>query len=113
MPGKKRSKISKRHKMVGWYDPIQLGRTAVEVLLSTIFGRHADKRIMQALADPGELHEKRYYEVGDKTPGDFWFDYISDVGDGFDSTYSMAYHLTRPELILASKPDGPEGTDSK
>jgi hypothetical protein len=57
--------------MVGWYDPIQLGRTAVEVLLSTIFGRHADKRIMQALADPGELHEKRYYEVGHTTTGDF------------------------------------------
>src|SRR5687767_9756036 len=100
MPREKLAKIKDRHKMIGWYDPLQLGHTAVEVLLSTIFGRHADKRIMQALADAGELHEKRYYEVEEIPQDGYWFDYISDVGDGFDSTYTMAYHVTRPELDL-------------
>ena len=89
--------------MVGWYDPKQLGKTAVEVLISTIFGRHADKRIMQALADPGSLTEKCYYEVVGKSDQEYWFDYISDVGDGFNSTYTMAYHISRPTLSLATR----------
>src|SRR5205085_933929 len=29
---------------------------------------------------------------------EFWIDYIADVGDGWDSTYTMAYHLTQPQL---------------
>ena len=40
-----------RTKMVGWYDPDQLARTAGEVIVSTIFGRHADHRLIEALAD--------------------------------------------------------------
>ena len=40
--------------MVGWYDPRQLARTAVEVAVSTIFGRHADYRITEALVPPDE-----------------------------------------------------------
>ena len=88
----------KRSNMVGWYNPIQLGNTAIDVVISTIFGRNADKRIMQALSDTGDLQKKCYYEVVDKAGKEFWFDYISDVGDGFDSTYTMAYYLTRPTL---------------
>lgn len=90
----------KHAKMVGWYDPVQLGKTALQVLISTIFGRHADKRIMQALSSTGDLQKKCYYEVVCSSNREFWFDYISDVGDGFDATYTMAYHLTRPTLSL-------------
>ncbi len=106
-------KTIKRHAMVGWYDPKQLGKTAVEVLLSTIFGRHADKRIMQALADPGSLTDKCYYEVVGKSDKEYWFDYISDVGDGFNSTYTMAYHITRPTLSLATRNDGAQAEAAK
>src|SRR6185436_15005925 len=35
--------------MVGWYDPGQLMRTGVEVFFSTLFGRHSDFRLMEAL----------------------------------------------------------------
>ena len=102
----------KKNNMVGWYDPCQLGRTGVQVLISTIFGRNADKRIMQALADPGSLTKKSYYEVVGKLDTEFWFDYIADVGDGFASTYTMAYYLSRPTLPLAtrSKTGEPAGT---
>ncbi len=89
--------------MVGWYDPVQLGRTAIEVLISTIFGRHADKRITQALSDTGDLQEKCYYEVMGRSNTEFWFDYVSDVGDGFDATYTIAYHITRQNLSLAKR----------
>lgn len=55
---------------------------------------------MQALADSGDLRKQLYYEVTGQSESDLWFDYISDVGDGFDSTYTMAYHLTRETLPL-------------
>ena len=41
--------MADRLPMVGWYDPGQLVRTAVDVLVSTIFGRHADHRVLDAL----------------------------------------------------------------
>ncbi len=89
----------KKKGMVGWYDPVQLGRTALEVVVSSLLGRHADKRVLQALNDSGDIRPRYLYEIG--IPSDeFWFDYISDVGDGFDSTYTMAYYATRPRLAL-------------
>jgi hypothetical protein len=41
-----------RKPMVGWYDPMQLLRTAFDVLFSTLFGRHADFRAIEALGTP-------------------------------------------------------------
>ncbi len=90
-----------RASMVGWFNPSQLARTGLEVVISSIFGRHSDRRLLEALTDPGDLKEKLYYDFSEKGDKDFWFDYISDVGDGFDSTYTMAYHLSRPQLTVA------------
>jgi len=117
-------------KMVGWYNPIKLGQTAIQVLITTIFGRNADRRLLEAAsnkhgnttpkppADPDTskegaakpLQEKdccpepSFYDASDQmTDGEFWFDYIADVGDGFNSTYSMAYHITRPTLDLGGE----------
>lgn len=92
--------------MVGWYGPFQLARTGYEVFVSTIFGKHADKRILHAIADNGGLRERFYYEIKDQKAEDFWFDYVSDVGDGFDSTYSVAYQVTRPDLPLRTGEKG-------
>src|SRR5437660_7388591 len=39
-----RLKVIDRAEMVGWYDPGQLVRTAIDVGVSTIFGRNADYR---------------------------------------------------------------------
>ena len=94
-------KVKPRRKMVGWYDPFQLIRTGYEVFVSAMFGKHADKRAVQAVADTGDSKGRYYYEVAGLAGGDFWFDYVADVGDGFDSTYTVAYHLTRAELELA------------
>ena len=44
--------------MVGWYAPSQLAKTGIEVAISTIFGRHSDHRLVEAMASgddvPGE-----------------------------------------------------------
>lgn len=114
----------KRAKMTGWYDPGQLAVTAVQVLISTIFGRHADRRLLEAASNkhggspakkptdastPAEANkdccpDPSFYDASDQMEnGEFWFDYISDVGDGFDSTYTMACHISEPTLDLGGE----------
>ena len=44
----------KKLRMVGWYDPRQLAQTGVEVAISTIFGRHSDQRLVEAMASGGK-----------------------------------------------------------
>jgi hypothetical protein len=92
--------------MVGWYDPRQLAQTGIEVAISTIFGRHSDHRLVEAMAS-GDHDEEfydytYYYEDNGKDicrpdetrPRDsIWLDYVGDVGDGWNSTYAVAYHL--------------------
>ncbi|MFT3930147.1 MAG: hypothetical protein QM709_07595 [Spongiibacteraceae bacterium] len=81
--------------MVGWYDPGQLVQTAMSVVVSTIFGRHADFRLLESLLAKSDPH---VFEVADD--GVFWFDYTADVGDGWNSSYAIAYSLAQPALIL-------------
>jgi 3',5'-cyclic AMP phosphodiesterase CpdA len=103
-------------KMVGWFDPGQLARTGLEVVVSTLFGRHSDFRLLEALVpQSGEcdffdhtynyIHDKDgRYVVPDRTSpraeSELWFDYVSDVGDGWNPTYTMAYYLGLPALEL-------------
>jgi hypothetical protein len=108
--------------MVGWYDPLQLMRTGVEVFFSTLFGRHSDYRLMEALTpvsqdDPGPhtpyydftVHWKKdetdeslcdTYDPEGPSRKEIWLDYVGDVGDGWNSTYAVAYSLVQPQLNL-------------
>ena len=84
--------------MVGWYQPGQLVRTGIATLISTIFGRSADRRLVEALtADPIEYFD---YSVGDagKVRREIWIDYVADAGDGFDSTYAIASAVAHTTL---------------
>ncbi|HXH11873.1 MAG TPA: metallophosphoesterase [Alphaproteobacteria bacterium] len=97
-------------KMVGWYDLSQLARTAVQVVTSTLFGRHADHRLLEALACDGEeIHDYAHHDDvdhdqrhphGRQSSQEFWLDYVSDVGDGWHSTYAIAYYLAQPSLTV-------------
>jgi hypothetical protein len=97
--------------MVGWFDPGQLARTGVEVLVSTMFGRHADHRILEALGQSGfTLYD--YTRRADGGPRDsLWLDYVGDVGDGWNSTYAVAYALAQPSMRLGGDRaiDAPRG----
>src|SRR5688572_6340373 len=91
-----------RAPMTGWFDPGQLLRTGVQVVVSTTFGMNADFRLIEAVsqaeAEPFiDLSSSAAASAGD----DFWFDFVADVGDGWDSTYAVAYHLSRPQLDLS------------
>lgn len=89
--------------MVAWYDPRQLARTAFEVFISSIFGKHADRRLLEAAINPGS--NKFYYDFnkGFESSKEFWIDYIADVGDGWNSTYTMAYYLTQSRLNFGER----------
>src|SRR5947209_2742057 len=94
-----------RCKKVNWYEPRQLLRTAQKVAISTTFGEHSDRRLIEALADSGSaLEGSRLTPQGahdyHEEPCPFWFDYLSDTGDGWDATYTVAYHVAQPYLIL-------------
>lgn len=92
--------------MVGWYDPRQLAQTGVEVAISTIFGRHSDHRLVEAMGasdDEKDFFDYTYYYEDNgkevcrpdttKPRDSIWIDYVGDVGDGWNSTYAIAYHL--------------------
>jgi hypothetical protein len=86
--------------MVGWYDPRQLAKTGVEVAVSTIFGRHSDHRLVEAMASGDEAKSFFNYSISDdpnKKRDSIWLDYVGDVGDGWNSTYAVAYNLAKSE----------------
>ena len=98
--------MAKRLPMVGWYDPRQLAKTGIEVAISTIFGRHSDHRLVEAMAsgddqEPFFDYTSHYLDNG-KDPiepdpanprNSIWVDYVADVGDGWNSTYAIAYYI--------------------
>lgn len=90
--------------MVGWFDPLQLIRIAVRALLGTVFGQYSDRRETQAaLDDTGTQAPTCTHDYSNKD--ELWIDYVADLGDGWDSTYTIAWLLAQPKLRLL----GPAG----
>ncbi len=106
--------------MVRWLSPSLLVKAGLEVVVSGLFARFADKRDVEAWPpisrrrrggdpehlpvddfDTKELWAKngRYAQVGRRDKEDnLWFDYVSDVGEGFHPTYTIAWLLAQPDL---------------
>ena len=98
-------------KMVSWYDPRLLARIGVRTIISSVFGQYADQRLIQAVTDPcddeqlctrydysdlGATDERR--RIAADEAGAVWIDYVADVGDGFEPTYTAAYLLAQDSL---------------
>ncbi|WP_372338955.1 metallophosphoesterase [Actinoplanes sp. RD1] len=81
---------------VGWLAPLLLLNTGLRTLLAILFGAFLDKRELQ-----NALSAESFEEPGDD--GELWFDYVADLGDGFDATYSVAYLLAQPELAVGGE----------
>jgi hypothetical protein len=79
-----------RRPAVRWLSPGLLARSGVEVIVSGTFGKFADKRELQR-----EPQETLDYST---STGDLWVDYLSDTGDGWEATYTMAWLLAQPAL---------------
>lgn len=81
----------KRQPMVRWFDPGQLAHTGIKALVAGVFGTYSDKRELQAVEWKQKEHDY-------SRESELWIDYVADLGDGFDSTYSIASLLARRDL---------------
>lgn len=100
--------------MTGWFAPTLLIKLLWNVIVSELFGQYADRRLMEAALDPATKEEivRRARiatsnldkdgavigTIGPDKDGAVWIDYVSDLGDGFDGTYAIAYLLAQPTL---------------
>jgi hypothetical protein len=97
---RKREKNFRPRRMVNWFSPTMLLQTGIKTLISEIFGNYADRREMQAaLAKnaPNWQELRQQYAERDE----LWIDFISDTGDGFDATYSVATLAAQPMLTVS------------
>lgn len=99
-----------RRTRVRWLAPRMLARTGVEVAISELFGAFADRRELQgtesgAPLDLSDLTGGPSDGIepsadGSGAEGEFWLDYVADIGDGFEATTTVASQLAADELEL-------------
>jgi len=90
-------------KMVGWYNPSQLIKTGIQVAVSTLLGSRADSRVILSVMAAGS--DEKPFDYTDRP--EVWIDYVADLGDGWNSTYAVAYLLAQENLTVQSR-DGKE-----
>jgi hypothetical protein len=89
---------------VPWLSPFLLAGTAVRVILAELFGAYLDKRELQNALPGRVFNEFPLGADGQPDPnGEQWLDYVADLGDGFNATYSIAYLLAQPQLTVAGQ----------
>jgi hypothetical protein len=93
-------------KMVHWFNPWLLFRLLNNIATSSMFGKYADRRLIVAALDtvlPTD-HIARATSIKEEfrpdANGAVWFDFVADLGDGFDSTFAVATLLAKKELSL-------------
>src|SRR5215218_6845364 len=90
--------MSVRPGMTRWFSARRLVSIGIRVAISTVFGQFADRRDSMAAErplNPAAIDPAHDYS---KAQSDFWFDFVADVGDGWDSTYAIARLLAAPQL---------------
>ncbi len=94
----KQMQTKKRLGMVDWYSPTQLAKTGIDTLVSTVLGASIDTRKLQVVEGS---NDNCIIDYSDQK--ELCFDYMADTGDGWDSTYSLAYLLMRPEIEVSGQ----------
>lgn len=84
-------------KMVDWLGPLQLADTGFKAVVAATFGSYADKREVEVAVSPFDGVE--YLDLSN-TQNEVWFDYIADLGDGFNPSYAMAYLMAKETLTV-------------
>ena len=98
--GSQRRKDMSPAKMVGWFDLGQLFTTAGDVLISTVLGRQADRRLLEPFGGGKLPVYDHSLAPGGKHRESITVDYISDTGDGWNSTYAVLYWAVQEKLSL-------------
>ncbi len=81
---------------VAWLFGRQLVRSLKGILLYSAYGSKLDPRewmtsAVHQFAAEGATQKEAWDKDAENYPDGFWFDYISDTGDGMRATYSIAY----------------------
>ncbi len=91
--------------MVHWFNPVLLYKLLLQVIIADVFGQYADSRLVHAALD--NVGKDEHWKRADITAqlaadeeGAVWIDYVSDLGDGFDATYAIAYLLAQDQLKI-------------
>ncbi len=90
--------VRRKNRMTGWYDPGVMARSAIMLATANIFGRHSDTRLIEALGNQPQASFD--YSAGD---GAFSFDFVADLGDGWDATYAIADAVAAAELTVENE----------
>ena len=93
---------------VSWFNIKQLAGTAYKSIVSKIIGEQSDRRLMLALASSEikifdytkkyRLENNKPEAITDSNRDELWLDFIADTGDGWNSTYTVAYYASKPEI---------------
>lgn len=78
---------------VPWLGPTLLAATGARVAMASQFGAYLDKRELQQAFNTQIFTEHAQDE-------DLWMDYVADLGDGFNATYSIAWLLAQKSLTV-------------
>jgi hypothetical protein len=87
----------KRAPMVAWFDPAEMARTGAMVAVANLFGRNSDTRLLEAL---GAMTQPLFDYSQSSKNGEFWLDYVADIGDGWNATHAVAHAIALPALTL-------------
>lgn len=87
-------------KMVSWFDPLTLAKTGLRAAIASTIGKQADRRLLDALAAPEVNPSDFSVDAAGQPREELWLDYVSDMGDGWDSTYAVAQAVARPSLTV-------------
>ncbi|MDR6662223.1 hypothetical protein J2W51_004813 [Tardiphaga robiniae] len=91
--------------MVSWFSPGLLLKLLGRVIVADVFGQYADRRLIEAALDTAEKDLASRDDISASlvpdAEGAIWIDFVADIGDGFDSTYAVAYLLAQQKLTLA------------
>ena len=92
--------------MARWFSPGLLTKLLWNVFLSDVFGQYADRRLIVAALDTyGDDELMGRTKLKPDPTNEIWFDFVADLGDGFDATYAIATLLAKQTLTV----DGYEG----
>lgn len=77
---------------VRWLSPSQLILSGIQVTIAQQFADFADRRDVQIAYPQGVIAVD-----GSEGDDELWLDFVADLGDGFDATYTMAAVLSAPQ----------------
>ena len=97
----------------GWFNVHLLIATGIQALITKIIGSRTAKREILAALDiksesrSSDVFEHGYFDAEKqaklKKNEPIWIDYVADIGDGFDATFSVAWLMGRDYIYVGNK----------